>query len=160
MRHGCKSTRICVRTATFSQVKTSFQYKRFIWKGVSSGNEWTYRDKVTTAHLLLWIERLACGNYTTLSLDLWVQNSTWQKARVNVTVLYRDIGTIKAGRRVLYTVNCNKSPTLVPGSDNASFWGFWWAPTKIRLSFIHYLSMMWPAIMSTTNIRFEVCRIR
>lgn len=61
---------------------------------------------------------------TQFSLDLWVQNSKWQKARVNVTVVYRDIGTIKAGRRVLYTVNHNKSLTLVPGSDNPSFWGF------------------------------------
>lgn len=42
----------------------------------------------------------------------------WQKARVNVTVVYRDIEFIMFGRSDLYTTNCNKSLTLGMGSDN------------------------------------------
>lgn len=48
----------------------------------------------------------------------------WQKARVNVTGIYRDIGSIKMGRSDPFIMNCNKSLTLVVGSDNPHIFGF------------------------------------
>ena len=46
----------------------------------------------------------------------------WQKARVNVTGVYKDIESIKITRG-LYIMKCNKSLTLV-GSNNPYISGF------------------------------------
>lgn len=48
----------------------------------------------------------------------------WQKARVNVMGVYRDIGSIKMGRSDPFIMSCNKSLTLVVGSDKAHTSGF------------------------------------
>lgn len=151
MRNGCKNAKGCVRIATFSHEIQVLNVRDSSERDSAMVMNGHTHDKVMAAPLLLGTGRLGCGNYATLSLDLWVQNSMWQKARVNVSVVYRDTGSIKAGRHVLYTLNCNKSLTLVPGSDNPSFWGFSWTPTKTRLSFIHYLQL---TLSQTPDLKF------